>query len=194
MLVKDIRPALGSSDPKALTDIDGRLVFCACKRDSGCEVWTSDGTEAGTLEVAEIPRGNTSSSNPSQFVRSGSLIYFTADDGVHGRELWAIPLSALGEPVPTTPVKTATGTPTATRTITATPTATPTPMNTMTPVPTVTRTPTLPPTQAPTATRNSGGNSSGCTVTPGRGSNAWWLLVPALLVGTRVRHPCRTRR
>jgi ELWxxDGT repeat protein len=50
------------------------------------ELWTSDGTTDGTLEAADIdPDG---SSMPASFTRLGDTVYFTASDGVHGRELW----------------------------------------------------------------------------------------------------------
>jgi len=39
--------------------------------------------------LADIAAGSASSS-PDQFTLSGKYIYFTADDGVHGRELWAV--------------------------------------------------------------------------------------------------------
>ena len=35
------------------------------------------------------------SSNPTGFTRSGDLVYFSADDGETGQELWAVPESAL---------------------------------------------------------------------------------------------------
>lgn len=54
---------------------------------SGDQLWRSDGTEAGTHLVKDI--------NPAaavapleQLTAAGSLVWFTADDGVGGRELW----------------------------------------------------------------------------------------------------------
>ena len=94
VLVKDINPGLGGSNPTALTNVDGRLVFQACEQQSGCEVWASDGTTAGTRLLADIEPGAASSS-PSGFTRSGSLLYFSAQDLLEGRELRAVPLSAL---------------------------------------------------------------------------------------------------
>jgi hypothetical protein len=34
----------------------------------------------------------TASSNPEQIVATGDKLFFTADDGAHGRELWELPL------------------------------------------------------------------------------------------------------
>ncbi len=54
------------------------------------EVWMSDGTAEGTVKVADINASGPS--YPRAFTRIGSSILFTADDGVHGRELWSLTL------------------------------------------------------------------------------------------------------
>ncbi|MDH5444396.1 MAG: hypothetical protein OEY52_02500 [Gammaproteobacteria bacterium] len=52
---------------------------------SGSELWKSDGTAEGTALVKEI---NTASpSYPSNFIEVGGMTFFTADDGLHGKEL-----------------------------------------------------------------------------------------------------------
>ena len=43
-------------------------------------------TQAALVDIA----AGGASSSPDQFTLSGTYIYFTADDGVHGRELWAV--------------------------------------------------------------------------------------------------------
>ena len=59
---------------------------------NGGELWTSDGTEAGTMLVKDIaPYG---SSFPSGFIKIGTSLLFNADDGVNGRELWKVDLSS----------------------------------------------------------------------------------------------------
>lgn len=67
-----------------------RLYFSA-RNDSqgggGQELWTSDGSEAGTVRVRDINPG-TSGSNPTEITTVGNLIYFAATDGVAGIELW----------------------------------------------------------------------------------------------------------
>ncbi|WP_232023635.1 Calx-beta domain-containing protein [Microcystis viridis] len=52
-------------------------------------MWKSDGTAAGTILVGDIRPGS-SGSNPQNLRVVGSTLYFTADDGVNGRELWAV--------------------------------------------------------------------------------------------------------
>ena len=98
VLVKDIAAGSASSYPHELRVVAGRLLFGACD-DAGCELWTSDGTEAGTRRVADLRPGPLSS-NPRGFTRQGSLVLFTALDDDAGWELWALPVSALDEPLP----------------------------------------------------------------------------------------------
>jgi ELWxxDGT repeat protein len=71
----------------------------------GLELWRSDGTAAGTVLMQDIVPG-TGSSSPRHFSVSGDHLFFTANDTVHGRELWAVSLADLGcddciEPTPT---------------------------------------------------------------------------------------------
>jgi ELWxxDGT repeat protein len=75
--------------------VNERLVFRACGEGEGCELWISDGTEAGTGPLADIAAGAESSS-PRGFTIAGSLVLFSARDLLAGRELWAIPAEALG--------------------------------------------------------------------------------------------------
>lgn len=49
----------------------------------------SDGTETGTMMVADINPGK-ASSNPSIPVDVNGILYLTADDGIHGNELWKL--------------------------------------------------------------------------------------------------------
>jgi len=52
------------------------------------ELWQSDGTSAGTVLVKDIKVGYRESSNPEKLTISNNTLYFVADDGVHGEELW----------------------------------------------------------------------------------------------------------
>src|SRR5262249_1844409 len=58
---------------------------------NGVELWKSDGTSAGTVMVKEIasgPYGTYASSYPRSLSNVAGTLFFTADDGIHGRELW----------------------------------------------------------------------------------------------------------
>jgi len=89
VLVKDIAPG-GSSFPSWLTNVNGTLFFRANDGRNGHELWKSDGTAAGTLLVKDInPNGNGISPFPrGGFTNVNGTLYFNADDGTSGRELW----------------------------------------------------------------------------------------------------------
>jgi ELWxxDGT repeat protein len=97
-----------SSLPVPGVVVGGRLLLTADDGRSGRELWSSDGTPAGTVPVWDInpgrapdppeacyytPRGPHRhdiglSSDPQGFVLLGSVALFSADDGLRGRELW----------------------------------------------------------------------------------------------------------
>lgn len=63
----------------------GDRLFFVAPAGTGTELWTTDGTSAGTRRVSSI------GSRPSTLeglVAAGNRIFFSADDGEHGRELW----------------------------------------------------------------------------------------------------------
>jgi ELWxxDGT repeat protein len=66
------------------------VVFSASDPAHGVEAWRSDGTDAGTFQLADVAPGPLSS-NPLRFTVAGSKLYFVADDNTTGAELWAIP-------------------------------------------------------------------------------------------------------
>src|SRR5262249_9531760 len=91
-LVKDIVPGSGGitfSDP---VNLNGTLFFRAATPDFGSEIWRSNGTAAGTYLVKDIRPGSAVSqpSNSASFalVASTNFVYFAANDGVTGSELW----------------------------------------------------------------------------------------------------------
>lgn len=74
-----------------LTTPEG-LIFINLTKDSGRELWFTDGTPEGTRQLADINPG-IGNSDPQDFYYSGDAIYFSANDGTHGREPWMIAVS-----------------------------------------------------------------------------------------------------
>lgn len=91
VLVKDINPGAGFSNPGPLTPFnDGFLFIAASSGDLGrqdVELWRTDGTESGTYRVKDINPA-IGSANPTNLTVANNVGYFFADDGVHGSELW----------------------------------------------------------------------------------------------------------
>jgi ELWxxDGT repeat protein len=97
--------------------VNGTLFFSATDGTHGTELWRSDGTTAGTVLLADINPGSTSS-NPAWLTVSGTNLFFAADDGVHGVEPWVLSLSSAattaagadrGRQAPETPATRASG-------------------------------------------------------------------------------------
>ncbi|HYV17548.1 MAG TPA: ELWxxDGT repeat protein [Verrucomicrobiae bacterium] len=103
VLVKDIDPGPRSGlippgfsyEPREFAQLNGILLFGADDGIHGWEMWRSDGTAAGTFLLQDIRPGQESglmTSYRSELVwvnkASGGLMYFIANDGVHGFELW----------------------------------------------------------------------------------------------------------
>ncbi len=93
-IVKDITPGDNSGyGPDNLVDMGGILYFTADDSAGGTnrELWHSDGTSGGTYRVKDInPSGagvDTSSWSPEFTVVNGKL-FFVADNGTAGQELW----------------------------------------------------------------------------------------------------------
>jgi ELWxxDGT repeat protein len=112
-LVADIFTGSGSSDPQDLANANGVLYFTADDGVHGRELWRSDGTAGGTYMVRDIRPGalsglapeptTTPADNntgfvdvPETLVAAAGQVYFAADDGVHGVELWRSNGSAGG--------------------------------------------------------------------------------------------------
>src|SRR6201999_1878481 len=79
-------------EPQNLTDVNGTLYLSMSDGVHGAELWKSDGTVAGTVMIADISPGgggnNAPSSSPFDFTAFNNAVYFVANDGTHGYELW----------------------------------------------------------------------------------------------------------
>ena len=93
------RPSVIGShhDPTEFHDVgNNTLLFVNNDHAHGLELWKTDGTQIGTKIVRDINPGAADAFEDSydwsvvrrSFVTIGPLTDFTADDGVHGRELW----------------------------------------------------------------------------------------------------------
>ena len=75
-------------------------LFMAEDATHGIELWKSDGTASGTVMVKDINTGSDSGLNPSTTVRKltavGNTLYFEANDGTNGTELWKSDGTASG--------------------------------------------------------------------------------------------------
>jgi len=96
-LVSDIRPGPAGSSPSDLTPFEGALFFAADDGLHGTELWKSDGTPEGTTLVADINPASAEAnartgpevgSAVSHLTVVGANLFFTANDGTHGNELW----------------------------------------------------------------------------------------------------------
>lgn len=77
------------SNPGAPVQLGTRFCFAATTDAHGRERWCSDGT-AGTVQVKDVLPG-ASSSAPEGLTAVGSTLFFTAADGLNGREVWWAP-------------------------------------------------------------------------------------------------------
>jgi len=67
----------------------GTVYFAGREPLAGTELWRSDGSAAGTTQVADLAPGM-SGSYPGRFTAAGPNLFFAADDGTHGEELWVL--------------------------------------------------------------------------------------------------------
>ena len=90
----DIWPGSPSSDAQGLTVVGSTLFFAADDGTNGAELWSTDGSTSGSTLIASMVKDiNTAgSSGPGNLTKGvdvlGSVLYFTADNGTNGVELW----------------------------------------------------------------------------------------------------------
>jgi ELWxxDGT repeat protein len=92
----------GATSPPILTATAAgtRLFFTTEPSGPGTpvELWVSDGTAAGTTQLADIDPGNavSYSTMASEFAAIGGTLYFANDDPTHGVEVWSSDGTAAG--------------------------------------------------------------------------------------------------
>ena len=94
-LLRNIAPGATSSDPLNLRRAGDQIFFYADDGTHGAEPWRSDGTRNGTKLVTDInpaPGGGSETTNFEfdGFARIGDAVFFSADDGTSGDDLWVI--------------------------------------------------------------------------------------------------------
>ncbi len=96
MLVKDIfegaDSGLASSTGNRFYQWQDKVYFAAQNARNNVELWATNGTDEGTTQVADIAvdpaPGFDLSSNPANFAGNRHFLFFTADDGISGPEVW----------------------------------------------------------------------------------------------------------
>jgi ELWxxDGT repeat protein len=96
-----VGPPPTGSDPQNLAALGGTLFFNADDGVHGHELWRSDGgtvASGGTALVADINTNPTSVADgyPEELIPFDGKLYFDADDGTHGEELWKTNGGGLG--------------------------------------------------------------------------------------------------
>ncbi len=100
VLLKDFKSSPGSPSPYLgiLGAAGGKVVFAA-RTSLGSEPWVTDGTKAGTVLLKDIRPGSAGSEPYGGLygeARLGKDLFFIADDGKHGGELWVTDGTAAG--------------------------------------------------------------------------------------------------
>jgi ELWxxDGT repeat protein len=92
VLIKSIDPGFFSFWTSSLVHVTGTLYFRARNSSHAEELWKSDGTPEGTVLVKDIWPGGSyiNSGAPSELTQVNNALYFRANDGTRGIELWKI--------------------------------------------------------------------------------------------------------
>ena len=75
--VADVNPGTPGSRPRGFVGFGGKVFFSSVAPDSGLELWSTDGTAAGTALFKDFAAG-TASSNPTWLTLSGGKLFLVA--------------------------------------------------------------------------------------------------------------------
>ena len=83
----------GSSNPSNFIEFNDKLYFSADNGETGSELFVSDGTAEGTQLLVDLRPGSSNydynyGSNPSYFIEFDDKLYFSANNGENGNELF----------------------------------------------------------------------------------------------------------
>ncbi|HEX6862396.1 MAG TPA: hypothetical protein VF414_06260 [Thermoanaerobaculia bacterium] len=88
-------PSFALPDDPAFVELDGRVFFAGSDRQSGDELWSTDGTPQGTARLLDIVPGPMGS-YPRGLTAWNGRLWFRARDRVHGMEPWSSDGTAEG--------------------------------------------------------------------------------------------------
>ena len=94
-IIKDIRTGSSSSSPNELTVFKNNLYFRANDGINGTELWRTDTNDHTALvydyhTVSKPSSGNIDNETNWWFTEFNHKLYFSIEDGTHGKELWAL--------------------------------------------------------------------------------------------------------
>lgn len=90
----DLEPGNAPSTPRYLSPLNGKLIFSAKHATQGIELWSGDGTLAGTQVLKDLNVGGDAS--PLYLTQMNNKLYFAANDGTHNGDLYVTDGTAAG--------------------------------------------------------------------------------------------------
>ncbi|WZO98583.1 FG-GAP-like repeat-containing protein [Isosphaeraceae bacterium EP7] len=96
VMVADVNPGPGSSNPSEFQASGNSVVFNASGLDEVPQHWSTDGTSAGTLRISPRPIPAFSSFRNQTAMLGGTLYYFVTPEGSSGVQLWKTDGTAAG--------------------------------------------------------------------------------------------------
>jgi ELWxxDGT repeat protein len=94
MLVADINPGISGGLTGYYLATDGKIYFTATAPGAQRELWVSNGTAEGTFQVTSIRNGS-GNADVREITVMNEILYFRANDGIHGAELWTLDPGSL---------------------------------------------------------------------------------------------------